>query len=70
MTLHMFFQLPVIHGAVTGLMTAAAVDIHSFLSWKKIDDARVYQWDTAILRWMQGTVYGAIVGAGYGALIA
>ena len=70
MTVHQVLQFPAVHGAITGLMTAAAVDVHSFLSWKKIDDARTYSWDTAILRWIQGTIYGAIVGAGYGALVA
>ena len=58
------------HGAVVGFGTAFAVDVHTFLSWKKLDDATKWDWRTAILRWVQGVIYGGAVGAGYGGLVS
>lgn len=58
------------HGAVTGWLSAAAVDFHAFLAWKKLDDFITYDWSTALFRWGQGIVVGAVTGAGYGALVS
>jgi hypothetical protein len=57
-------------GALAGLVSAAAVDYHAFLSWKSVNDAKKYAWSTALLRWGQGAVSGAIMGGGYGALVS
>lgn len=67
--MHAFLMYPVVHGAVTGLITAAGIDLHAFLSWKKVQDAVAYDWGVALWRWFQGAVSGAIVAAGYGAVI-
>jgi hypothetical protein len=53
-------------GAITGLIGAAGADYHAFLTWKHIQDAVTYDWGTAVLRWVQGTVSGAVIGAGFG----
>lgn len=58
------------HGALTGAFGAAAADIHAFLTWKKIQEAVTFDWGTAVLRWCQGAVAGAVTAAGYGALIS
>lgn len=56
---------PLVRGAITGLCAAAVVDVHAFLSWKKVDDAYTYEWRTALLRWTQGAMMGALTGAGF-----
>jgi hypothetical protein len=62
-----FLQLPFVRGAISGAGAAAVVDIHAFLSFKSIQEAATYQWNTAVFRWVQGAVSGAILGAGLGA---
>ena len=57
-------------GAIAGVGAAAVVDLHAFLSWKRVQDALTYDWGTAILRWAQGAVTGALAGAGFGAFTA
>jgi len=57
---------PIFRGVVTGLIAAALVDVHAFLAWKRVQDALTYNWNTAILRWAQGAVTGALAGAGLG----
>lgn len=54
---HMF------HGAVAGFLVAAHVDYQAFKSWKSAHDAATYDWPTAILRWAQGAVTGAVTAA-------
>lgn len=56
---------PMFHAIVTGIATAAAVDVHVFLGFKKIEEASTYDWRTALLRWTQGAVYGALAGLGF-----
>jgi hypothetical protein len=67
-TLTTFLHVPVVHGALSGLGAAALVDVRVFLSYKKIDDIHTFDWRVAVLRWLQGLVSGALVGAGLGAL--
>jgi hypothetical protein len=55
-----------VKGALTGVITAAAVDLGAFRSWKSFDDATTYDWKTAAFRWVQGAVLGALAGAGLG----
>ena len=59
---------PILRGALSGLVAAATVDVHAFLSWKNPDDIRQYNWSLAALRWGQGLVSGALMGAGFGAI--
>lgn len=59
---------PAFHGALSGWLAAAAVDYHAFLTWKRLQDALAYDWGTAITRWVQGAVAGAVAGAGLTAL--
>lgn len=59
-------QHPLARGAVTGIVTAAAVDISAFRSWKSFDDVARYDWKVAAFRWVQGAILGALVAAGFG----
>lgn len=56
---------PITAGAVSGIVTAAAVDLHAFRSWKSFHEAAAYDWQLAAWRWFQGGVTGAIGAAGY-----
>jgi hypothetical protein len=58
-----------LHGALTGWASAAGVDYHAFTQWKSLDDAKTYAWSTALWRWLQGAVTGAVAGAGLGAFL-
>ena len=58
----------IFRGALTGAGAAAFVDVRAFLAWKSVHDAVVYNWSTAVLRWAQGAVTGALAGAGFGAM--
>lgn len=68
MTLTEFMHLPIVAGAVSGILGAAAADFAAFRSWKNVHDAASYDWQTAAWRWFQGAVIGAAGGAGLGAL--
>ena len=57
-------------GALAGWLSAAGVDFQAFRSWKSFHDAAVYQWGTALWRWLQGAVLGAVAGGGYGAMVS
>jgi len=65
-----FWEEPMVRavakGALGGWAGAAAVDYHAFRSWKRIDEARAYDWSTAIFRWVQGAISGALTSAGIG----
>jgi hypothetical protein len=56
-------------GALAGAVAAAVVDVHAFLTWKRFQDVITYDWGTAVFRWLQGAVSGALVGGGYGSMI-
>lgn len=62
--LHTFLASPIVKGAIAGLVAAATVDLHAFMTWKSVSDVKTYNWSTAALRWFQGIVTGAITGAG------
>lgn len=51
-------------GAISGLLAAAVVDFHAFLTWKNAHDVASYDWATAAFRWFQGAVAGAVAAAG------
>jgi len=59
---------PIAHGALTGLIGAAAADVHAFRTWQTWHDAATYKWSTALFRWAQGAVLGALAAAGMGGL--
>ena len=60
---------PAAHGALAGWLSAAATDFHAFRAWQSFKDVRAYNWGTAIFRWVQGAVIGAVSGAGLTALV-
>lgn len=60
---------PLFKGILAGLIGAVIVDVHGFLAWKSLDDAKSFDWKTALLHWGQGAVGGLITAAGYGAVI-
>ena len=60
-------HIPAVRGAIAGVLASAGTDYHAFLTWKKFQDAESYDWNTAVFRWIQGAVTGAIAGAGLGA---
>lgn len=55
---------PIIAGAISGLLSAAAVDFAAFRKWQSFADAASYSWSVAAWRWLQGAVIGAVSGAG------
>jgi hypothetical protein len=59
----------VFRGAVSGLLAAAVVDFHAFATWKSFDEAKQYNWGTALFRWCQGLGTGALTGLGFGAVL-
>lgn len=59
-------HVPWVSGALTGLMSAAAIDFRAFQSWKSFHEAAIYDWQTAGWRWLQGAVVGAMSGLGLG----
>lgn len=63
------FANPIVAGAVTGAVSAAAIDFQAFRSWKSYHDAATYDWATASWRWVQGAVVGAVTATGYGAVL-
>lgn len=56
-------------GAVTGVVSAAAVDYVAFRQWKSFHDLYDYQWGVALFRWFQGFVIGGLTGIGFGAVL-
>ena len=65
-----YLHHPIVQGAVTGLLGAALADFNAFKSWKSFHDAATYAWGTAIWRWFQGALIGAVGAAGWSAATA
>jgi hypothetical protein len=59
---------PIVRGALSGLLAAAVVDIHSFRTFKNLDEFAAYDWRLAAFRWVQGAVMGTLVASGLGAI--
>jgi hypothetical protein len=57
---------PLVRGAVTGLVAAAAVDYIAFRKFKTLTEFKQYDWSVAAWRWLQGTLGGLVTGAGLG----
>lgn len=66
MTLHTFLLNPIVKGAISGVLAAAVVDIHAFLSWHSFGEVKTYNWGTASFRWIQGAITGALAATGLG----
>lgn len=66
MTFLDFLHNPIVQGAISGVVAAAAVDYQAFRNWKSFQDAASYSWGTAAFRWFQGAVAGAVTAAGIG----
>lgn len=62
----LWLHTPLVQGALSGLIAAAAGDFVAFRSWKSVHDAVTYQWGTALWRWFQGAVVGLVSAAGLG----
>lgn len=65
--LQAYLAFPLVQSILTGLVTAASVDLAAFRAWKSWDDAATYDWKTASWRWVQGAVIGLLTGLGFGA---
>ena len=63
-----FVTSPIVRGALSGFVTAVAIDIAAFRKWQSYTEARAYDWRLAAWRWVQGAVYGGLTAAGVGAL--
>lgn len=61
-----WLQMPIVRGALAGVLAAAAVDFAAFRSWKSFNDALSYSWSTAAFRLLQGAVTGALTSLGLG----
>lgn len=57
---HLLFRHPVTQGIISGALTAAVVDFSAFRSWRSVHDAVTYDWETALFRWVQGALVGAV----------
>ena len=67
--LHQAMHTPAGRGALTGLLSAAAVDYAAFRSWDDWQDFTSYSWGLASWRWLQGAVVGAVGALGLEALL-
>ena len=59
---------PILRGALSGALAAAAVDFAAFRQWQSFREFTTYQWGVAMFRWVQGAAIGAVTAAGVGAL--
>lgn len=57
---------PIVKGALSGWAAAALTDLHAFRTWKNGSEFKSYDWGTALLRWGQGIISGALTAAGLG----
>lgn len=55
---------PVVRGALIAFVTAFGVDLHTWKSWGDV----AFNWRTASFRWVSATIFGALAGAGLGAV--
>ena len=57
----------VLMGALSGLVPAILVDIHSYKNALEKDPSETFNWKLALIRWAYGAASGAATGAGLGA---
>lgn len=60
----------VLIGAISGLVPAVLVDIHSYKNALEKDSSETFNWKLAIIRWIYGAASGAATGAGIGAAMS
>lgn len=65
-TIKWLLTVPMFRGFLTGIASAALVDYGAFRSWKNFHDMYTYDWGTALWRWLQGGIVGAVTGFGFG----
>lgn len=68
MTIHDVFSHPATRGAIAGVLAAAAVDIHAFVTspnWRVVG----FNWGMATKRWFTGAITGAASALGLGYLL-
>ena len=58
---------PLVRGAIVGVLVAARVDYSAFKAWRSFHEFAVYDWGTALFRWVQGAVVGAVTASGFDA---
>ena len=64
-----FLHNPIVQGAISGALGAAAVDYQAFRAWRSFREATTYAWGMAAFRWVQGAVIGGVTAAGLGAVL-
>jgi hypothetical protein len=64
-----FVVHPVAAGAFSGFVGAVLIDLAAFKRWQRWQDACVYDWSVATMRWTQGLVGGALGALGLGAIL-
>jgi hypothetical protein len=60
----------VLIGALSGLVPAVLVDIHSYRNALEKDSSEKFNWKLALVRWLYGAASGAATGAGIGAALS
>lgn len=50
---------PIVHGAISGFVAAALIDIHA---WSASADNTPFNWQLALKRWIGGAFAGATAG--------
>ena len=66
-------QIPAVHhallGAAGGLVPAAREDWRAFKTWQDWHVAAEYNWNTALWRWFQGALIGAVSATFLGSML-
>lgn len=63
------FSHPVVIASLFSAAAAARTDYEAFKSWDEWRDIKTYKWKTALWRWFQGAVIGAVGASAIGTLL-